>query len=171
MYKTVNRTPHQLPQLDVNADAVQGRGTSALPSKTSQRQEKPLYLPTHGMRTLTFSVLPSNMMKMMATLHNQMTSLHEWMERTKIIQSMRTMIQNKVTARIQKIRKTMTVTRTMMMKMTLKKHKCWKMTSTSTNKLRQSQEWIRISEEWTAPREKSQGRPVLLHMVESRCIS
>ena len=75
----------------------------------------------------------------------------------KDLQATGTMIQNKATTRTQKTKKTMTAITTMMMKMMmLQKHTFQMETLTSTNKLTQSQEWIRKSQDWTAPREKSQ---------------
>ena len=60
-------------------------------------------------------------MKMLLTLHKQMTSSYELMEKTKTMQAMRTTIQNKATARTQKTRKTMTATTTTMMERMLQK--------------------------------------------------
>ena len=86
------------------------------------------------MRTWISSTLPSNTMNMMSTSHNKMTSLQDWMERTKTMQAMRTLIQNKVTTRTHKTRRTMTATTAIVMEMTPQKQKCWIMTSTLVKK-------------------------------------
>ena len=71
-------------------------------------------------------------------------------------QATRATIQKQATTRTHKTRKAMTATTVIMMEMTLQKRKYFIITLTLADNLRQPREWIRKSQEWTAPRKKSQ---------------